>query len=114
MNYRYRMPWMLPTGHLRNPICLRRGWPERRRLHGIRADVVADGLQPLQNGLPLRPVKLAQERPEALNEGILENRLSVRFRNEEAIQAHAQRFGNFLERAEAGCHLATLNAREIR
>src|ERR1700722_7210898 len=105
------MPWMVTPGHLRNPICLRRGGPERRRLHGIRADVVADGLQPLQNGLPLRPIKLAQERPEALNEGILENRLSVRFRNEKTIQAPAQSFGNLLERAEAGCHLAALYTR---
>lgn len=105
---------MLTPGHLRNPICLRRGRSQRRSLHGVRADVVADSLKPLQNGLPLRPIQLAQERPEALNERVLENRLSVRFRNEEPIQAHAQSFGDLLKRAEAGCHLAALYTREIR
>src|SRR5262249_22238341 len=64
-----------------------------------RADVVADRLQPLQDRLPLLPVQLAQERPQTLNERILEQRFAVGFRNEEAVQSYVERFRNFLERA---------------
>ena len=38
-------------------------------------DVVADRLEPLQNGLPLFPIQLAEERPQSLDERILEQRL---------------------------------------
>jgi len=49
-------------------------------------NVVADRLQPLQNGLPLFPIQLPQERPQSLDERILEQRFPVRLRNEEAVQ----------------------------
>ena len=74
-------------------------------------NVVADRLQPLQDGLPLFPIQLAQERPQSLNERILEQRFAVRFRYEEAVQPDAQRLGDFLQRAEARRHLAAFDAR---
>src|ERR1019366_7865696 len=78
-----------------------------------RADVVADRGQTLQNGLPLFPIKLTQERPQTLNESVFKKRFAVGFRNEEAIQADSQRFGNFFERSEAGRLLSALNRGKI-
>src|SRR5271170_3928358 len=83
-----RMAWLadvavaIPRRGLRQP----RGITDRAESSRDRTDVVADGLQPLQNGLPLFPIQLPQERPQSLNEGILEQRLAVGFRNEEAVQ----------------------------
>ena len=54
-----------------------------------------------------------KERTKALNKGILQHRLSVGFGDEEAIQPHSQRFGDFLERAEARGHLSALNPGQI-
>ncbi len=50
-------------------------------------DVIADRLQPLQYRLPLFPIQLPQERPQSLDERILQQRFAVGFRNEEAVQA---------------------------
>lgn len=85
----------------------------RWRPHYAAADVVADRLQPLKDGLPLRPIELAQKGPQSLNERILEQRLARGLGNEEAIQSYAESLGNFLERSEAGRHLPTLDTREI-
>ena len=40
-------------------------------------NVIADGLQPFQYGLPLLPVELAKERAQSLNERIFQQRFSV-------------------------------------
>ena len=72
---------------------------DRAEIDRSRVHMVADRLQPLQDGLPLFPIQLTQERPQPLNERILEQRFAVRFRNEEAIQPYVQCFGNLLERA---------------
>jgi hypothetical protein len=84
--------------------------PEVRR-RGV--NVIADGVQPLQDRLPLLPVQLPQERPQSLDERILEQRFAIRFRNEEAVQPHVQRFRDFLESAEAGRHLPAFDPRQI-
>src|SRR6266436_6094919 len=111
----------LPVAH--------RGWmnPSRQLLHSCRlrrckrahrsvaaGDVVADRGQTLQNRLPLFPVQLPQERPQPLDEWILQQCLAVRFGHEEAVQADAKRFGNFFQRSEAGRHLAAFDPRQIR
>ena len=77
----------------------------RRSVH-----VIADRLQALQDGLPLFPIQLAQERPQSLDEGIFQQRFAVRFRNEEPVQPDVQRFGDFFQCAEARGHLPALNA----
>src|SRR6266852_4912780 len=73
--------------------------------------VVADRVQTLQDGLPLFPVQLPQERPQPLDERILQQRFAIRFRDEEAVQSHVQRFRDFFERAETGRHLPALGHR---
>ena len=45
---------------------------DRAESDGRSVDVIADRLQPLEDGLPLFPVQLAQERTQTLNEGIFE------------------------------------------
>src|ERR1700722_14435770 len=100
------------------PAGKRVGHPLRRRRNGAQRavggiDVLADGLQTLENGLPLRPIELTQGGPKTLDEWILKDWFSIRFRNEEAIQTYAQRFSNFLERAEARRHLTTLDPGKI-
>src|SRR5437764_6860086 len=87
---------------------------DRAEVRRNRADVVADRLQPLQYGLPLFPVQLAQEYPQPLDEGIFQQRLAVRLRNKEPVQADVQRLGDLLESAKARRHLPALNARQIR
>src|SRR5208283_3460023 len=82
---------------------------DRRRIH-----VVADRLQALQDGLPLFPIQLPQKRPQSLDEWIFQQRLAIRFRNEEPVQAHIQRFGNLLQRPQAWRHLAALDSRQVR
>ena len=57
-----------------------------------RVDVITDRLEPLQDGLPLFPVQLAQEWTQTLDEGIFEERFAVRFRDEEPVQTDVQRF----------------------
>ncbi len=57
----------------RNPRRLRR----RTHLAVTAGHVVADGLQPLQDRLPLLPVELSQERPQTLDERILQESLAV-------------------------------------
>src|ERR1700675_5105461 len=54
-------------------------------------NVIADGLQPLQNGLPFLPIQLAQERAQSLDEGIFEERFAIGLRNEEPVQANVER-----------------------
>jgi hypothetical protein len=75
--------------------------------------VVADGGQTLQYGLPLFPVQLTEERPQTLNEGVLEQRLAIGFGDEEAIQTDTERLGDFFERSEARRHLSAFDARQI-
>lgn len=58
----------LPARHLRHSF--RRLWRENRARNLVAAYVLANRLQPLQNALPLRPIKLTQERPKTLNERI--------------------------------------------
>src|SRR6202043_3907918 len=79
-----------------------------------RSNVIADGLEPLQNGLPLLPIQLTQKRPQSLDEWIFQQRFAVGFRNKKTVQADVERFGNLLQSTEAGSHLAALNARQIR
>ena len=115
---------------LEEPLAVRRGHgrrvPARRhvrhfrlvhRLHGWPYDavahVVANRLQALQNGLPLPPFQLTQERPQPLDERILEECLTRRFGNKETIQSDAQGFRDFFQRAEARRHLAAFDARKV-
>ena len=65
---------------------------DRAEIHRCSVNVIADRLQPLQDGLPLLPIQLSQERPQSLDERILEQRFAVRFRDEEPVQPHVQRF----------------------
>src|SRR5262249_35035594 len=78
---------------------------QRTNLLLARVHVLADRLQPSKDALPLGPIELPQERPEALDKRVLKHGLTVRFGNEEAIQTDAQRFGNLFESAETWCHL---------
>src|SRR5690242_5965839 len=96
----------MPARHLRHLRFMHR----HRRAQRTAAHVIADGLQPLQNSLPLRPIELTQKRTQTLDEWIFEERLARGFRHEEAVQPNAQSFGNLLERAEAGGHLPALDA----
>src|ERR1700693_6118806 len=66
-----------------------------------RSNVIADGLQPLENGLPLLPIQLAQKRTQSLDERIFQERFAVGFRNKETVQADIERFGNFFQSAKA-------------
>jgi hypothetical protein len=50
---------------------------DRAERDGRGVDVIADGLEPLQDRLPLFPIQLAQERTQPLNERIFEQRLAV-------------------------------------
>src|SRR5262245_11009239 len=59
-------------------------------------NVIADRLEPLEDGLPLLPVQLAKERAQTLDERIFEQSLAVRFGNEETVQPDAQGLGDFL------------------
>ena len=98
---------LLATGHsARHPV---RSLRRQRTYAVIRAYVLADRLQPLQNALPLCPVELSQVRAKTLDERIFENCLPICFRYEEAIQSDTQRFGNFFKRAETGSHLSALD-----
>src|SRR5207253_7695156 len=67
----------------------------------------------LQDGLPLFPIQLPQERTQALNEGIFQQRFAVGFRDEKPVQADVERLGDFLQRAEARRHLAAFDAGEV-
>src|SRR5215469_16898179 len=96
-------------GILRKP----RGVTDRAEIHRCRVNVIADCLQPLEDGLPLLPVQLPQERPQSLDERILQKRFAVRFGNEEPVQPHIQRFRDLFQRAETGRHLPALDSREI-
>src|SRR6266581_2505387 len=95
----------------------RRGQPrritDRAEIDGHRVNVVADGLQPLQDGLPLFPVQLPQERTQSLDERIFQQRFAVGFRDKETVQADVERLGNLLQRAEARRHLTAFDAREV-
>ena len=103
---------MLPARHARVRNSL--GRLRRERAHMLACvHVIADRGKPLQDALPLRPIKLAQEGPKSLNERILEHRLTVALRHEETVQTNSERFGDLLERAEAGGHLTALNAGKI-
>src|SRR5215469_6076952 len=87
---------------------------DRAEIYRRSYHMVADGLQALQNGLPLLPIELLQERPQSLDEGILEQRLAVRLRDEEPVQPDVQCLADLLERAEAWGHLPALDPRQIR
>src|ERR1700722_2580416 len=76
-------------------------------------DVIADGLQPFENRLPLFPIQLPQERPQPLDERILEQRFAIGFRNKEPVQANIEGLGYFLQSAEARRHLAALDAGQV-
>src|SRR5260370_41066898 len=64
-------------------------------------NMIADGLQPLQDGLPLFPIQLPQEREQSLDKGILPKRFAVGFPDEETVQPSVERLGDLLQRAEA-------------
>jgi hypothetical protein len=51
------------------------------------ADVIADSLQALQDGLPLFPVQLMQKLPQSLDERIFQQRFPVGFRYKKPVQA---------------------------
>ena len=87
---------------------------DRAEVHRCRVNVIADRLQPLQDRLPLLPIQLPQERPQSLDERILEQRFAVRFRDEEPVQPHVQGFRDLLQRPETGRHLPAFDSREIR
>ena len=87
---------------------------DRAEIHRCCVNVIADRLQPLQDGLPLLPIQLPQERPQSLDKRILQQRFAVRFRDEEPVQPHVQRFRDLLQRAEARRHLPAFDSREIR
>ena len=82
MGMRHRMPTrMAGTDMSLVPIPVairRRGLRQPRRITDRAEsnrrcmDVIADRLQPFQDGLPLFPIQLAQERPQSLDERILE------------------------------------------
>src|SRR6266849_10309437 len=76
-------------------------------------DVIADGLQPLQYGLPLFPIQLSQERAQSQDERIFQQRFAVGFRDEEPVQADVERLGDLLQCAEARRHLAAFDAGEV-
>jgi len=82
---------------------------DRRCVH-----VIANGLQALEDRLPLFPVELAEERAQPLDERIFEQSFAVRFGNEEAVEADVEGFRNLFEGAEAGRHLAAFDAGQIR
>src|SRR6266849_2611156 len=52
-------------------------------------NMATDGLQPLQDGLPLLPIQLPEERPQPLNEWIFQQSFAIRLRDEEAVEADA-------------------------
>src|SRR6202030_1181496 len=60
------------------------------------------------------PVHLPKERPQPLDEWILQQGFAVRFGNEETVQADTKRFGNFFQRSEAGRHLPAFDPRRIK
>src|SRR6201987_3712719 len=93
------------------PLPIRRRWlrqpsrvADRAESDWDRVNMVADGLQPLQNGLPLFPIQLPQEWPQSLDERIFEQRFAVRFGDEEAVQSHIQSLRNLFARTETGRH----------
>src|SRR6266849_2546647 len=95
MRVRQRMPIRMAGTHIPVAVAIpRRGLRKPRRItdraeiRWQRSNVIANGLQPLQYGLPLFPIQLAQERPQSLNERILQQRFAVGFRKDEAIQPH--------------------------
>src|ERR1700682_96628 len=121
MRVRQRMPIRMAGTHMPVAVAIpRRGLRQPRRItdraeiRRQRSNVVADRLQPLQYGLPLFPIQLTQERPQSLDERILQQSFAVGFRNEEAIQPYVQGCGDLLQGAEARRHLAALDARQIR
>src|SRR3979490_1595507 len=99
----------IPRRGLRQP----RRITDRAEIDRCCMNVVADGLQPLQDGLPLFPIQLPQERTQSLDERILEQRFAIGFRNEEAVQADVEGLGDLLERAEARRYLPAFDARKV-
>src|SRR5579872_54310 len=104
--------WMNFARQLLHSYWLRRC--QRRHLPVAAGYVVANRGQASQNRLPLCPVELPQEWPQPLDEWILQQCFAVRFGNEEAVQANAKRFGNFLKYSEAGRLLSAFDSRQIR
>src|SRR6267154_2890634 len=92
----------IPRRGLRKP----RRITDRAEIRWQRSNVIAYRLQPLQYRLPLFPIQLPQERPQSLDERILQQRFAVGFRNKEPVQADVERLGDLLQRAEARRHLA--------
>jgi len=72
----------------------RAGLPIGRRLIGADMNVVADSLQPLQNGLPTVQSSLPQERPQSWMNGVFQERFAVGLRDEEPVQADVERLGD--------------------
>src|SRR6266851_7600310 len=119
MSMRVRKPIRMAHTDVPVAIAIRRRVLRQSRRITDRAEsdrrcmnVIADGLQPLQYGLPLFPIELPQERPQALDERIFQKRFAVGFRDEEAVQTDVERLGDLLQGAEAGRHLAALDARQ--
>src|SRR5713226_5816469 len=121
MSMRVRKPIRMADTDVPVAIAIRRRVLRQSRRITDRAEsdrrcmnVIADGLQPLQYGLPLFPIQLPQERPQSLDERIFQQRFAVGFRDEEAVQADAQRLGDLLQRAKARRHLPAFDTRQIR
>ena len=94
MRVRQRMPIRM-AGNRQMTIAVaiaRRGLRQPRRITDRaeiirhRSNMIADGLQPFQDGLPLLPIQLPQEWTQSLDEWVLQKRLAIRFRDEETIQ----------------------------
>src|SRR5208282_6061213 len=123
MGMRHRMPIRMAGTDMSVvpvPVAIRRRRLRHPRRITDRAEsdrrcmnVIANRLQPLQNGLPLFPIQLTQERPQSLDERILEQRFAVGLRDKEPVQADVQRLGNLLQRAEARRHLAAFDAGQV-
>src|SRR5437016_10822800 len=86
---------------------------DRAEVRRRRVNVIADRLQPLQYRLPLFPIQLPQERPQSLDEGIFQKSFAVGFRDEKAVQADVERFGDLLQGPETRRHLSAFDAGEI-
>ncbi len=120
MGVRLRKPMRMAGADVAAGIAIRRrGLRQPRRItdraeiDGRHVNVIANRLEPLEDGLPLLPIQLAQKRAQSLDEGILEQSFAVGFRDEETVQADVEGLGYFLQCPEARSHLAAFDAREV-
>src|SRR6266568_391862 len=117
MGVRLRKPMRMACADVAVGIAIRRrGLRQPRRItdraeiDGRHVNVVANRLEPLEDGLPLLPIQLAQKRAQSLDEGILEQSFAVGFRDEEAVQADVERLGYFLR----GCRWRNQELQALR